>query len=126
MKKVESNTLNSIWLKASVVGSLWAAFEIIFGSFLHNLRIPFSGTLLSFVSVILLISFFQIWNEKGLIWRAGLICALMKSLSPSAVILGPMIGIFSEALFVELFILILGRNVLGYAFGGAYLRNSLD
>jgi nucleoside-triphosphatase THEP1 len=120
METIIYKPLNSVWLKASVVGSTWASIEIIFGSFLHNLKIPLSGALLSFISVWLLISFLQIWKENGLVLRAGIICALLKSISPSAFILGPMIGIFSEALLIELFILIFGKNLIGYLFGGAF------
>ncbi len=111
--------INTIWLKAGIIGSTWAAFEIIVGSFLHNLQIPFAGTMLSAASVFLLISFVQIWREKGLVLRAGIICALMKSISPSAVIIGPMVGIFMEALILELFLLILGRNIVGFVVSGA-------
>ena len=110
--------LNSIWLKAAVAGGLWASFEIIVGSLLHNLHIPFSGTLLAIFSVLLMISFIQVWNVSGLIWRAGLICGLMKSLSPSAVILGPMTGIMMEALFMDLVIYLMGRNMLAYIMAG--------
>ncbi len=97
---------------------MWASFEIIVGSLLHNLHIPFSGTILATFSVILMISFLQVWNETGLIWRAGLICGLMKSLSPSAVILGPMTGIMMEALFMDLLIFLMGRNMMGYVLAG--------
>ncbi len=61
---------------------------------------------------------FQVWKESGLIWRAGLICALMKSISPSAIILGPMIGILSEALLLELSVFLMGKNLAGYITGG--------
>lgn len=111
--------LNEKWLKATVVGSLWAAFEIIVGSLLHNLRMPFAGTLLSAFAVIFLIAFYQLWKERGIILRAGLICALMKSVSPSAVIFGPMIGIISEALLLELIIIAFGKNLFSYLIGGA-------
>jgi nucleoside-triphosphatase THEP1 len=119
MQIIQSKPLRKIWLKASVVGSIWASIEIILGSFLHNLRIPLSGMVLSFISVWLLISFLQIWKENGLIWRAGIICALMKSISPSAIIFGPMIGILTEAILIELIVLILGKNIVGYLIGGA-------
>jgi nucleoside-triphosphatase THEP1 len=112
-------TLSEKWMKAAVVGSLWAVVEIIPGSLLHNLKIPFAGSILSFITVYLVISFFQIWKENGIIWRAGLICALMKSISPSAVILGPMIGILSEALILELIIRIIGKNPAAFIIGGA-------
>jgi len=111
--------LDSIWLKASVVGGLWASFEIIIGSFLHNLRIPFAGSTLAAFGVMLMISFYVYWPSKGLIWRAGVICALMKSISPSAVILGPMIGILMEAVILGAVIRILGNNLIGYIIGGA-------
>jgi hypothetical protein len=110
--------LREIWLKAAVAGGLWASFEIIVGSFLHNLHIPFSGTLLATFSVILMIAFLQVWNTSGLIWRAGLISGLMKSLSPSAVILGPMTGIMFEAMIMDLMIFLLGKNLIGYWFAG--------
>ena len=119
MQIIPGKPLSQIWLKASVVGSVWASIEIILGSFLHNLKIPLSGMVLSFISVWLLISFLQVWKENGLILRAGIICALMKSISPSALIFGPMIGIFTEALLIELFIFTFGKNLVGYLIGGA-------
>ena len=110
--------LNNIWLKAAIAGGLWASFEIIVGSLLHNLHLPFSGSILATFSVILMISFLQVWNTNGLIWRAGIICGLMKSLSPSAVILGPMTGIMMEAVIMDLFIFLIGRNMIGYLLAG--------
>jgi nucleoside-triphosphatase THEP1 len=107
-------------MKAAVVGSLWATIEIILGSLLHNLRVPMAGSILSFITVYLVVSFFQVWKINGLIWRAGLICAIMKSISPSAFILGPMIGIFSQALILDFVIRILGKNSISYMVGGAF------
>jgi nucleoside-triphosphatase THEP1 len=120
MVTIPYKPLKSVWLRASVVGSIWASVEIILGSFLHNMKLPMSGMLLSFLAVWLLIAFLQIWKENGLIWRAGLICALMKSISPSAIIFGPMIGILSEALLLEFFILVFGKNLFAYSLGGAF------
>ncbi|MCF8233421.1 MAG: hypothetical protein K9G67_00775 [Bacteroidales bacterium] len=111
--------LHGVWLKAATVGGLWAAIEIILGSFLHNMRIPFAGSVLTFMGLSLLISFHRMWPEKGLILRAGIICALMKSISPSSVILGPMSGIFFEALLLEAGIRVLGANRGGYFLGAA-------
>lgn len=111
--------LSQVWMKAAVIGSLWASVEIILGSFLHNLRFPMSGTVLAFISVYLLTAFGYMWREPGVIWRAGLICALMKSISPSALILGPMIGIFTEAVLLEISLFLLGRTAPGFLLGGA-------
>jgi nucleoside-triphosphatase THEP1 len=109
--------LSEKWIKASITGTIWAASEIVLGSFLHNLRVPFGGNILTAIGIIILISISYIWAEKGLFWRAGLICALMKTMSPSAVIFGPMIAIFSEALLLELSVSLLGRTMAGYLIG---------
>lgn len=109
--------LSEKWIKASIAGTLWAASEIVLGSFLHNLRVPFGGNILTAIGLIILISISYVWTDRGLFWRAGLICALLKTLSPSAVIFGPMIAIFTESLLLELSVLIFGRNIPGYLIG---------
>ena len=109
--------LNEKWIKASILGTIWAAFEIVLGSFLHNFKIPFSSNALTAIGIVILISVSYIWTEKGLFWRAGLICAVMKTMSPSAVIFGPMVAIFSEAALLEISVRLFGRTVFGFALG---------
>jgi len=107
------------WSRAAVYGSLWAASEIVVGSFLHNLRIPFAGSLLAAFGVLVMTAGHRACPERGLIWRAALICALMKSISPSAVILGPMIGIAMEGALLEACVRLSGNRAAGYLVGGA-------
>jgi len=109
--------LSEKWIKASIAGTIWAASEIVLGSFLHNLRIPFGGNILTAIGIVILISISYIWTERGLFWRAGIICALMKTMSPSAIIFGPMIAIFSEALLLEFSVRLLGKTIAGYLLG---------
>jgi hypothetical protein len=109
---------NDLWLRAAVVGGLWASIEIIIGSFLHNTRLPFAGSILAFAGTVLLIGFYQIWPYKGLIIRAGLITAIMKSVSPSAIILGPMTGILLEAILIELMLNLAGKNLFSFMVAG--------
>jgi len=115
---IRSASLSPKWIKAAAIGSIWAAIEIVAGSFLHNLRIPFSGTMHSRAAVYMLVAFAMQWKESGIIIRAGLIAALMKSISPSAVILGPMAGIIMEAVILEGILLLLGRNIAGSIIAG--------
>ncbi len=109
---------NEIWLKAAVIGSLWGASEIVLGSFLHNLRIPFSGNILTAIGIILMVSGHRLWPHRGIIIRAGLICAALKSLSPSPIILGPMLSILMQASLMEAAILIGRKSHAGYILGG--------
>ena len=41
----------------------------------------------------------------------------MKTMSPSAVIFGPMIAIFTEAFLLEFSVRLLGRTIAGYLIG---------
>jgi len=109
--------LSEKWIKASIIGTIWAASEIVLGSFLHNLKVPFGGNVLTAIGLIILISVSYIWTEKGLFWRAGLICATMKTISPSAVIFGPMIAILSEAALLEISVRLFGKTIVGYMLG---------
>lgn len=108
-----------LWSRAAALGSLWAALEITAGSLLHNLHIPFAGTALAATGVLLMTTGLQRWPAAGLVWRAGLIAALMKSISPSAIILGPMVGILTESVILFLAVSALGRGLTGCLLGGA-------
>ena len=123
-KRINTKKIDNLWLKAAVVGGLWASIEIIIGSFLHNTRLPFAGSMLAFAGTVLLIGFYQIWPQKGLIIRAGLITAVMKSVSPSAIIIGPMTGILLEAALIEFIILIAGNNIVSLMFAGTLSLSS--
>ncbi len=108
-----------VWQRAAIYGSLWAAVEIVVGSFLHNLRVPLAGSLLAAVGVMLMTAGHRAFPERGLIWRAALVCALMKSVSPSAVILGPMVGILMEGVLLEAVVRLFRGRAAGYLIGGA-------
>ena len=108
-----------VWQRAAVYGSLWAAVEIVVGSFLHNLRVPLAGSVLAAVGVMLMTAGHRAFPERGLIWRAALVCALMKSVSPSAVILGPMVGILMEGVLLEAAVRLFRGRAVGYLIGGA-------
>ena len=112
------NPNREIWLKASVLGSLWGASEIVLGTFLHNLRIPFSSNLLTAIGIILMIAGHHLWPQRGLIWRAGIICAALKTLSPSHAVFGPIIAIGAQAFLMQVAVMIGGRSNIGYLAGG--------
>jgi len=114
---MKNHDLSETWIKASIAGTIWAASEIVLGSFLHNLRVPFSGNILTGIGIVILIAISYSWKDRGLFWRAGIICAIMKTISPSAVIFGPIVAILSEALLLELSIRLMGKSFGGYVVG---------
>jgi hypothetical protein len=89
----------------------------LFSAAFANLRVPFSGNVLTPLLFVILISVSYKWREHGLYWRAGLICALMKAMSPSAVIFGPMIAIIAESLLLEASVRLFGKTFIGFIVG---------
>lgn len=49
------------------------------GKFFAQPQVPFSGHILTAIGLIILISASYRWKDKGLFWRAGIICALLKN-----------------------------------------------
>lgn len=105
-------------MRAAVLGSIWASIEIIVGNFLHGFRMPFTGEILTFFAIYFLTAASIRWKLKGLIWRAGLICGMMKFFTPGVKVFGPIIGIVSESFMLEIALRIFGMNALGFILGG--------
>ncbi len=120
-----SRPLNLVWLKAAALGSFWGAIEIILGSYLHNLHVPLAGTFLTFLVIVFLTIFSGFWDESGIAIRASIIAALIKSISPSAVLLGPMTAIILEGFLFEVGITVLGKNLAGYILAGILVQLSV-
>ena len=88
------------------------------GNLLHSLRVPLAGTLLAAIGVSILVAGLRLRGEPGVALRAGVVCALMKSVSPGAVVIGPMVGIMLEASIVEGVTRLTRRTVPGLLLAG--------
>ena len=108
-----------LWVQAAAFGALWGTVEITLGSFLHTLRVPFSGAILGSLSAALLAAHRQMFPVRGSSLAVSLVAALCKSLSPGGIILGPMLGILSEGVVMELLFLPAPRSLVACAAGGA-------
>lgn len=109
--------LDDTWLKAAALGCLWASAEIVLGGFLHTLRIPLAGNFMAGIGIVLMIAVGYLWPVRGLFWRAGLVCALMKALAPGAVVFGPMIAITCQACLMDISVRIFRRNAFAFLLG---------
>lgn len=107
------------WIYAAALACLWASSEIILGSFLHNLKVPMRGTILASIAVMIMSAVGYRFRLKGIYWRAGLLTAAMKTLSPSAVLLGPMMAITMQGLLMEIVITSGGTRRIMFILGGA-------
>ena len=106
-----------------MLGSVWAASEIVVGNFLHSMKIPFTGEIMTAFAIYLFSATGMKWKQAGIIWRAGLIAAVMRMMNPGVSIFGPVIGMSIEALSIYIGVLIFGKNRLGFIVGGALALN---
>lgn len=118
MSSPTQNKRARFWAQAAAFGALWGGVEITLGAFIHTVRIPFSGALLAAFGTAILVAQRQVVPMRGLSLATGAVAALCKSMSPGGVILGPMLGILSEALAVELALLLAPRSSVSALLAG--------
>ena len=90
----------------AVFGTLWGISEITIGSVLHALNIPFAGAILAAIGLIIALIGRVFVPKRGSILFIGLIATLLKLFSLGGIVIGPMIGILSEAILTELVLLL--------------------
>lgn len=86
----------------AVFGALWGAVEISLGSVLKALHLPFNGALLAAAGLAIALTGRLFVPRRGATLFVGVIATLLKLFSIGGVVVGPMIGILSEALLAEL------------------------
>ena len=93
----------------AVFGTLWGISEITMGSVLNALNIPFSGAVLGAIGLIIALIGRVFIPKRGSILFFGLIAMLLKLFNLGGIVIGPMVGILSEAILAEL-VLTLSRK----------------
>ncbi len=97
---------NTFWTYVTMFGTLWGGLELTLGTFLHVLRVPKAGLIMTVLSCILMIALRVLYPKRGATLGAAIIASCIKCLSPGGIILGPVVGIISEAAMLELGLLI--------------------
>jgi ABC-type thiamin/hydroxymethylpyrimidine transport system permease subunit len=97
----------------SVFGALWGAIEISLGSVLKSLYLPFSGAVLAMMGLAVVLIGRLFVPRPGATLFVGVIATLLKLLSFGGVVVGPMLGILSEALLAELALSLFGKPSRG-------------
>lgn len=109
----------AFWAYVTMFGVLWGGLELTLGTFLHVLHVPKAGLLMTFLSVILLVAQRRVFPKIGSTICVALIAACIKCLSPGGIIIGPVIGILSEAAMIEIGLLISSRSPLTAMLAGS-------
>jgi len=93
----------------AVFGVLWGIVEISLGTVLKSINIPLSGVVMAAVGLMIALVGRKFVPLKGSTLFIGVIAMVLKLFSLGGVIIGPMIGILSEAIIAEI-ILSLRKN----------------
>lgn len=99
--------------RTAVLASLWAFVEITIGTWLHAVRVPFRGLILSLLTAGLLVFAKNILQYRGSLIILGIIAVTIKSTLVGVFILNPIIAILMESLFAEVVFLIVKPNAIG-------------
>ncbi|MCZ7672122.1 MAG: hypothetical protein M5U34_35850 [Chloroflexi bacterium] len=86
----------------AVFGTLWGIVEMSLGTVLKSLNIPMSGLVLSTFGLTIALIGRIFVPKRGSTLFIGVIAMLLKLFSLGGVVMGPMIGIFGEAVAAEL------------------------
>lgn len=92
----------------AVFGALWGLVEISLGALLKTLNFPLSGVILASVGLVIAITGRAFVPRRGSTLFIGVIAMLLKMFSLGGVIVGPMVGIFTEALVAEIVLSLVG------------------
>lgn len=102
----------------AVFGAFWGLLEASLGSALHALRMPFSGSILSALGLIILLMARTVNDVRGSSLLMALIAATIKVLGFATIKLGPFVGITMEGLIVEIAFTTLGLNKISFLVAG--------
>jgi len=86
----------------AVFGALWGVVEIGLGSVLHAIKIPLTGLVLTAMGLLVALIGRLFVPKRGSTFFIGVIATVLKLFSIGNIIIGPMIGILTEALVAEL------------------------
>jgi len=93
----------------AVFGALWGLSEVSLGSVLKTLNIPLSGVILSAIGLTIALVGRVFVPKRGATLFIGVIAMFLKLFSLGGVIIGPMVGIITEAIVAEIVLTLGGK-----------------
>ncbi|RPI82215.1 MAG: hypothetical protein EHM41_18880 [Chloroflexi bacterium] len=103
----------------AVFGTLWGLVEISLGSVLKTLNIPMSGVVLAAIGLTVALTGRAFVPRRGSTLFIGVIAMLLKLFTLGGVVVGPMIGILTEAIVAEVVLsLMVKPSRLSFALAG--------
>jgi len=112
------STRNLVYI--AVFAASWGVVEIIIGSALKAMQVPFGGLIISTLAVIILVVSRAYLNFFGAQMAIGAVTALVKVFaSIGGVVITPVLAIMAEAVLFDVVISLIGFSRIGAAAAGA-------
>ena len=93
----------------AVFGTLWGIVEMSLGTVVKSLNVPLSGVVLAAIGLTVALVGRVFVPRRGSTLFIGVVATLLKLFSLGGVLIGPMVGILSEALVAEIALSAMGR-----------------
>jgi hypothetical protein len=105
------------WTAAALYGALWGALEATAGTALHLGRVPFRGEIMGLAGLACLVCLRRLQPQVGVVLIAGLTAIFLKIFTLGGLYPGPLVGIATQAVAVELGFVV-ARGPVAAAIGG--------
>lgn len=105
-------------ISIAVFGTLWGFIEATLGNALHLLNLPFSGSILASIALIIILIARTYNPMVGSTFLMAIVAAFIKAVSFATVKLGPFIAIIIEGLLIEIILIIIKPGRLGFILSG--------
>jgi hypothetical protein len=105
------------WTYAALFGALWGALEATAGTALHLAGTPFTGEIMGVLGMACLVCLRRLQPRVGVVLVAGLTAIFLKIFTLGGFFLGPVVGIATQTVAVELGFIV-ARGPVAAAIGG--------
>jgi hypothetical protein len=113
------------WVTIGLFSALWGAVELTLGSLLHAIYPPLAdtfltGVVLGGIGVAVALTGHRFVPKRGSVVLIGIVTAILKLLSISGVVVGPVVAILMESVLMEIVLWIAHKpRWSAFALGGA-------
>lgn len=106
-------------ITTALFGALWGVIEVFLGTILHASKIPFRGTVLTIIAVVLITTSRSFINYKGSMIAISAVVATLKLITLPGFNITPFIAIIMQGIIAEIIFSFFNYNFISSLFAGS-------
>jgi ABC-type thiamin/hydroxymethylpyrimidine transport system permease subunit len=106
-------------ITSALFGALWGVIEVFLGTILHASKIPFRGTVLTIIAVVLITTSRSFINYKGSMIAISAVAATLKLITLPGFNITPFIAIIMQGIIAEIVFSFFNYNFISSLFAGS-------